>query len=199
MSDDEARLRALFERHHARLLAYALRRTASRADADDVVAATFAVAWRRLADVPTGDPELPWLYAVARRVLANQRRGAQRFVRLAQRWRAEPVTHAAAQPDLDDRDRVRRALTRLRPADQEVLRLHVWEELDHGAIAQVLGCSVNAVAIRAHRARKRLRVELEADDSAQGRDRRGNVHAAGGHPHQRGTADSGGNHDATTT
>jgi RNA polymerase sigma-70 factor (ECF subfamily) len=37
--------------------------------APDVVAETFLVAWRRLDDVPA-DP-LPWLYGVARRVLAR--------------------------------------------------------------------------------------------------------------------------------
>jgi RNA polymerase sigma-70 factor (ECF subfamily) len=38
------------------------------------LAETFLVAWRRLDDVP--DDPLPWLYRVARRVLANQRRSA---------------------------------------------------------------------------------------------------------------------------
>jgi RNA polymerase sigma-70 factor (ECF subfamily) len=48
------------------------------------------------------------------------------------------------------------ALSRLSDADQELLRLVAWEELDHAEIAQVLGVSVNAVAIRLHRARARF-------------------------------------------
>src|SRR4029450_2647016 len=55
--------------------AYARRRAAPDA-AQDVVADTFLVAWRRLEDVP--EDALPWLYGVARRVLANQRRSAAR-------------------------------------------------------------------------------------------------------------------------
>ncbi|MCO6004665.1 hypothetical protein NE236_06700 [Actinoallomurus purpureus] len=32
----------------------------------------------------------------------------------------------------------------------------LWEDLDHGEIARVLGCSRGAVHVRLHRARKRL-------------------------------------------
>jgi DNA-directed RNA polymerase specialized sigma24 family protein len=62
--------------------AYALRRAALDA-AQDVVADTFLVAWRRLEDVP--EDALPWLYGVARRVLANQRRSAARGAALERR------------------------------------------------------------------------------------------------------------------
>lgn len=68
----------LFDRTHAPLLAYAVRRVADPADAADVVAETFLVAWRRLDDVPAGEAARPWLYGVARRVLANHYRGERR-------------------------------------------------------------------------------------------------------------------------
>ncbi len=47
------------------------------------MAETFLVAWRRLDDVPAD--ALPWLYGVARRVLANERRSAGRRAALEQR------------------------------------------------------------------------------------------------------------------
>ena len=52
------------------------------------------------------------------------------------------------------------AVGRLGPGDAELLQLLAWEQLSHAQAAVVLGCSVNAVAIRLHRARHRLADEL---------------------------------------
>ncbi|MEJ7695864.1 MAG: sigma-70 region 4 domain-containing protein [Candidatus Limnocylindrales bacterium] len=52
---------------------------------------------------------------------------------------------------------------RLRADDQELLRLVAWEEFSHSQIAMVLGISVNAVAIRVHRARGRFVQALEEE------------------------------------
>jgi RNA polymerase sigma-70 factor, ECF subfamily len=71
--DLEAEFRRLFSKHYRHVLAYALRRTEQRADAEDVVAGTFAVSWRRFRDAPAQELQLAWLYAIAARVLANQR------------------------------------------------------------------------------------------------------------------------------
>jgi DNA-directed RNA polymerase specialized sigma24 family protein len=62
----------LYREHGRAILAYALRRVGDPEDAADVVAETFLIAWRRLGDVPAGDRARLWLYAVARRVVANQ-------------------------------------------------------------------------------------------------------------------------------
>lgn len=145
---------AMFQAHHAQVLAYALRRTATPADAEDVAAETFVVAWRRRDSIPTD--ALPWLYGVARRVLANQRRSTMRRLRLVARWRPEPAPVMAGESD----GPAQAALARLRPDDQELLRLVAWEELSHAQIATVLGVSVNAVAIRLHRARRRFENEF---------------------------------------
>ena len=155
---------ALFTAYRSRVLAYALRRSAEPGDAEDVVAETFAVAWRKLDAIP--DDPLPWLYAVARRVLANQRRGSGRRERLLSRLR---VTDVATPWQLgEDRDGpVFAALATLSPADQEVLRLVAWEGLHNPEIADVLGITTNAVAIRLHRARARFAAALgtgHADD-----------------------------------
>jgi DNA-directed RNA polymerase specialized sigma24 family protein len=40
----------------------------------DAFADVFLTAWRRLDDVPEGDAARVWLYATARRVIADQRR-----------------------------------------------------------------------------------------------------------------------------
>jgi RNA polymerase sigma-70 factor, ECF subfamily len=157
----EQRYRLLFERHWRRVLAYAARRAPDAATAEDVVAEVFLVAWRRIDEVPS-DCELAWLLGVARRVLANSRRSLQRRERLIEHV-GHNITHLqmiSLQHDRDtssaDDQRVIDALSRMRRADAEVLRLTAWEGLSHDEIAVVLNCSVNAVAVRGHRARKRL-------------------------------------------
>ncbi len=152
---------ALFESTSHAVLAYAIRRTASINDAEDAVAETFVVAWRRASDMPS--QPLPWLYGIARRILANQRRATDRRNRLNVRlWlqprRSEQVLRTEGGPATE-------ALAHLRDGDQELLRLVAWEELDHAAIAEVLGISVNAVAIRLHRARQRFAEQLDLHSS----------------------------------
>ena len=148
-----ARFNALFTEHQRHVLAYAMRRTNALADAEDVAAETFTIAWRKFDAIPAAEP-LAWLYAVARRVLANQRRGHGRRERLAALLRVEDVaTPMHAGEDLDGPAFV--ALATLSPADQELLRLVAWEELRNQQIAAVLGITANAVAIRLHRARAR--------------------------------------------
>ncbi len=155
--DARREFRAVFEANYGAVTGYARRRCSEPADADDVVAETFAIAWRRLAEVP---PEpLPWLYGVARRVLANQRRGQRRWASLVDRLRREP---ADIETPRDSGEPVRMALSRLKASDQEVLRLAAWEALSHQDIATVLGVSANAAGIRVHRARKQLAAELQA-------------------------------------
>ena len=170
---DLRRFQALFDAHHGALVAYAYRRTATLVDAQDVVADTFTIAWRRLPEVPDGDAALPWLYGVARRVLANQRRGNQRRADLAARLRGQ----GSLSPDVegqvvagDERRTVLAALSRLRPADQEILRLAVWEELPHRDIAGVVGCSESSVAVRLHRARTRLGREIGKEERRVGQE-----------------------------
>lgn len=156
------RLRRLVDRHYGAVRRYAARRLSS-ADADDLVAEVFAIAWRRITDVPDDDRALPWLYAVARNCLRNQARSAKRRLRLVRRIAEEPV----AVPPADDDDVVRLALARLGEDDQELLRLVAWEELSYAEIAQVLAVSENAVAIRVHRARRRLRNAIAAVGHAE--------------------------------
>lgn len=153
------RFQALYEENYHRVLGYALRR-GGRDDADDVVAETFLVAWRRFDHVPEGDRARLWLYGTARRVLANQQRGNRRRERLAERARSHVVHKHDPSPADTDLDAAAVAFARLRPDDRELLGLVAWEGLDAGEIAQVCGCSRNAARIRLHRARRRFAREL---------------------------------------
>lgn len=154
MGERQDRFTALFQAAYGPLWAYARRRVPA-ADVDDVVADAFAVAWRRLEDVPGGEGALPWLYGVAYRTIANSRRSAVRRHGLLQRLMAQPAVTAdtADSPVLD-------ALANLAPAEQEILRLSAWEGLGPAEIAAVLGCTPNAAALRLSRARARLRERM---------------------------------------
>ncbi len=163
--DQEAEFRGLFAEHHRHVLAYALRRTEQRADAEDVVSGTFTVAWRRFADAPAEELRLAWLYAIAARVLANQRRSRRRFTALRMRLRELAVPSPGHHGDLSE---VVAALRELAPKDQEILRLAAWEGLTNAELAVALGCSENAAAIRLHRARQRLAEQLAKEDPAAG-------------------------------
>jgi RNA polymerase sigma-70 factor, ECF subfamily len=161
----EEDFRRLWADHHRHVLAYALRRTEQRTDAEDVVSSTFAVAWRRFGDKPSAEFELPWLYAIAARVLANQRRSLRRLAALRSRLRDLPAPARAERSDLPE---VVAALKQLRRDDQEILRLAAWEGLSGAELAIALDCTENAATIRLHRARKRLAEQLAKEDAPAG-------------------------------
>lgn len=137
---------------------YLARRT-DPATAEDVLSETLLVCWRRRAEIPA-EP-LAWAYAVARNCLANADRAHRRQERLLVRiWQvARPVEQVPAAADPDPA--LGRALARLPALDAELVRLWAWEELGPAEIAQVVGLSPNAVSIRLHRARRKLRSLLQ--------------------------------------
>jgi RNA polymerase sigma-70 factor (ECF subfamily) len=158
----EDRWRGTFDELYAAsasaVLAYAARRTDLLDDAEDVAAETFAIAWRRIDRCPA-HPR-PWLFGIARRVLANRYRSASRWRRLSERL-FHAADNRAQSPLMMGGGPATTALGRLREADRELLRLVAWEGLSHAEIGIVLGITPNAVAIRLHRARQRFATELQ--------------------------------------
>jgi RNA polymerase sigma-70 factor (ECF subfamily) len=148
------------------VLGYALRRCETREDAFDVVAETFAIAWRRRADMPTDPAESrPWLFGIARRCLANAARSSTRASRLGQRLADSFEPGAVPDPAaVHERsayaDLVQAALDRLPADDRELLTLVAWEGLTPAQAAGVLGLTPGAARVRLHRARARLRTAL---------------------------------------
>ena len=157
---------------YSAVLRYCLRRT-NREDALDATAETFLVAWRRVDALPVGR-ELPWLYGVAFRVLANQRRASARRAAALTHIHGAPAATGDGEPELlvlqgqETADLVE-ALGRLSPSDQELIRLAGWEELDRDALALAVGCTANAATKRLNRALDRLGRELGVSDRVRGR------------------------------
>ncbi|MEO7397584.1 MAG: sigma-70 family RNA polymerase sigma factor [Ilumatobacteraceae bacterium] len=138
------------------------RRRADPVRAQDVVADTLVVLWRQLDRVPAG-AELPWCYGVARKCLANTRRATIRHERLIDRIasNAQSVVAEHEDPALqDDHPELRAALARLSAADRELVQMWAWEGLEPREIAVALQISANAVSIRLHRIKQRLRNTL---------------------------------------
>lgn len=149
----------LYERHFDRVAGYVLART-DRDDAGEALARTFEIAWRRRAEMPVDS--LPWLLGVARRVLADSRRAERRRGALIERIEAHSRPLVETHEDaIGDRQAFLQALSELTPDQLEALLLTTWEGLSGKQAAAVLGCSRGAVAVRLHRARRRLRDVLE--------------------------------------
>lgn len=120
--------------------------------------------WRRLEEVPENGA-LPWSYGIARRTLANQRRGQARRLRLVQRIESEPGNRSVPDPAEEGPDsELTAALDSLGSQDREILRLWAWEQLEPREIAAVLGLTVNAATLRLSRSKKKLAAELSRQD-----------------------------------
>jgi RNA polymerase sigma-70 factor (ECF subfamily) len=155
-SGERERFVALYEAHGSAVLAFARRRVGAD-EADDVLAETFLVAWRRRRDVPSDS--LPWLYAVAGNVVRNRLRSERRRDALQARMAVEPAPATVGEESPDPK--LRQALERLKPIDREALLLTAWEELPPDRAARAAGCSRATFHVRLHRARRRLAEALE--------------------------------------
>jgi RNA polymerase sigma factor (sigma-70 family) len=155
---DARRLTLLFHEYQPRIQQFARRRVGADA-AQEIVAETFLVAWRRLHDIPS--PALPWLYRVATLEVANFQRRQIRALQVERAIRESLPSGGSPQQrghddDTDIAQVIARAFESLGAADQEILRLATWDGLTSAEGAVVLDCSISAYRVRLHRARSRL-------------------------------------------
>ncbi len=160
----EEHFEALYRGSYKEIFAYVLRHTdADTAAAADLTAEVFVVALRKQDAIPPPPDDRLWLYGVARRVALDHQQRRRRLLRLHSRLQEKAASEAS--PDNLSRHRVREAIESLTSADREVLKLVAWDGLSHAEAAQILGCTPNAVALRLHRARSRLRRILSSPDT----------------------------------
>jgi RNA polymerase sigma factor (sigma-70 family) len=159
----ELRFRSLYQANYRPVQAYAVNRIGSADDVPDIVAEVFTTAWRRLADIPPPPGDRFWLYGTARRIIARRYRSASRLRNLLGRLAADQYPRLQPLPPAGDpaQERVLAALRELKPSQREALLLVHWEQLTYAEAAETLGCSVNAVGIRVHKAKARLRELLD--------------------------------------
>ncbi|GLY06520.1 RNA polymerase sigma factor [Actinoplanes sp. NBRC 101535] len=159
--DAEQRFRDLHRATFADLLRFVERRIPVD-EAEDVVSTVFLTAWRRFGEVP--EDARPWLFAVARRTMANRTRGWLRRRALDVRLdAAEPRHEPDSAPGTAARIDLQRAWRELKAADREVLALVAFDGLTSDQAASVLGVRRSTFAMRLGRARQRLQAALNPE------------------------------------
>jgi RNA polymerase sigma factor (sigma-70 family) len=154
-AEKRQRFEAFFRANYNRLEQYVGRR-ATRTQVDDVVAATFVVAWKKFDQVEQAS--LPWLFRIASFEVKSSDRKARRDGHLFGSEMLEGVPNPVE--EFFDTEPLRQAMAELSDVDQEILRLVHWDELARSEIAEVLGLAVSAVNMRHHRAITRLEQRL---------------------------------------
>jgi RNA polymerase sigma factor (sigma-70 family) len=138
-----------YRAHYDDISRYVARRVSHSAH-DEVVGATFIVAWRKYGSV--SNPSLPWLYRIANYEVAHECRRIARQPEVAELHDLNLTDNHSLEDVID----ISTAFVQLSPGDAELLRLVHWEQLSRAEVAEVLGCSVNATNVRYHRALERL-------------------------------------------
>jgi RNA polymerase sigma-70 factor (ECF subfamily) len=172
-SNDDERFTRLYEDTSRDLLAFLLRRCATAEDAADCLAETYRIAWETRTRIPAGHEARPWLFGVARNIARQTHRGDTRrdattsaLASAAERWYT---------PSSPEDSALAAALSQLSPVDQEIITMIAADGLPPRDVATILGLSPNAVRIRAHRTREKLRALLgpaAPDDGADPPDAR---------------------------
>jgi RNA polymerase sigma factor (sigma-70 family) len=158
----DRRFAEVFE-HLGLIIVYARRRGA--VDPEEIAAEVMTIAWRRLPEVPVGDPR-PWLIATARNlVFADWRRDNRERSGLEQV--GVPVAAEPPAPARDLDPDLEAALRAVSVTDREALLLVAWEELTPSQAARSLELSPVAFRVRLHRARRRLRIALSETEDEQ--------------------------------
>jgi RNA polymerase sigma factor (sigma-70 family) len=86
-------------------------------------------------------------------VLSNEYKGRRRRLELIDRLKDQARSQALGSND-EEQPAVADVLLRLNERDREVLMLSYWDDLTTAELAQTLGCSASAAAVRLHRARR---------------------------------------------
>jgi RNA polymerase sigma factor (sigma-70 family) len=156
MSTPQDRFTEMWHEQAPHVLAFARRHVGSEA-ANDVVAETFLVAWRRWNDVT--DPPIAWLLVAARKVIQNRSRTVRRHRALEERVAMLDGVASYAADSADTAMSRREALERLARLDEkhrEALLLVSWDGLTTDQAAAVLGIKPATFRRRLSRARAAL-------------------------------------------
>ncbi|GAA4561561.1 RNA polymerase sigma factor [Planotetraspora kaengkrachanensis] len=164
LADPEA-FGELFRRHASRLHAYIKRRLGPSL-ADDVVAETFATAFRQRGRFDGRAEFAAWLWGIASNVIARHHRQETRMYRAFARTGVDPAEEGVAELAGDRVDaqacgpQLAKALASLSAQDRSAVLLLAWGELSYAEIAATLNLPLGTVKAKIHRARTKLRKAL---------------------------------------
>jgi RNA polymerase sigma factor (sigma-70 family) len=155
------KLGVLFDRHHRALFDYFIRMTSNRMIADDLVQDVF---FRMLKYRNTFRGEghfKAWMFHIARNARVDYYRNHPTEPVLPEEQMSEiQGTSTLPGRQLEEKQQaeiLERALWQLTPDKREVLILSRYHEMKYEEISALLGCEVNTVKTRVHRALKDLR------------------------------------------
>ena len=166
----------VFDRHAGGVHRY-LNRRVGRDAADELLSEVFALAFEQRRRFDTGVASAaPWLYGIARHLVARWYRSATRrdraYERLLQRSDRDPEDgFDAIATGIDAQRTARRlgqAIDTLADVDREALLLLAWERLTYDEIAQAQGVPIGTVRSRIFRARRIVRELLEPSGQLMG-------------------------------
>lgn len=168
-SEAEALLATVYAHYAAALHSYAFRLLGNQEDADDVTQEVFIRVHGRLAQLRDPGRLRPWLYRIATNLCMDQLRRRSRVRRIfgiavnidpTDQESDDPGLHEVAHPastaaidGVAERDHISRALRRMPPKYATCLVLHSAQGLSYREIAEILGISTGAAAVRLARAR----------------------------------------------
>lgn len=168
LSDPEA-FGVVFERHVALLHRFARVRVGD-ADAADLVAGTFEIAFRRRGDYDLERADArPWLIGIVVNLIHRNRRDHGRALRtLARLFVHDEVDDRGIERAVasDGVAALQTLLSDMREEDKDLLLLHACLDLTYEECAEVLRLPVGTVRSRLHRLRAQLRTRLEALERA---------------------------------
>ena len=163
--DPEA-LRAIVERYQGRIFALIYGIVRDRHEVEDVAQEVFLKAFTRIDAFDGRSRFYTWLYRVAANTAKDhiKKRSRRPAVALDEDAGIESgaVGPSAGAERAELRRRVRAAIHALPPRYREVLALRELEGMSYNEIAAVLKVSIGTVESRLHRARTRLKRDLES-------------------------------------
>jgi RNA polymerase sigma factor (sigma-70 family) len=161
VAGDAAAFRTLFDRYSPLLMRAMLRELYVREEANDLVQQTFLQLHRARRDFDPTQRLKPWLFTIAMNLKREHfRRRKRRPERSLDVEPTEPAVAARGAEQVEARRTLARALADLPPDQREVIELHWFDGLEFPEVATVVGASVSAVKVRAHRGYVRLRQTL---------------------------------------
>ena len=186
VAGDLAAFQAIFARYAPLLTRAMLRGLYVREEANDLVQQTFLHLHRARNDFDLNQKLKPWLFTIGMNLKREYFRRSKRKPEISLELGSamEPVLPSAGIARVEARLTLAQALSNLPPDRREVIELHWFDGLDFPEVAIVVGASVSAVKVRAHRGYLGLRKALgdieggephfgSGDDSGNGEPSRG--------------------------
>ena len=161
---DQQAFADLLRRHQERILLLQRRLTGERSLAEDLAQETFLRAWEKLGSYRGPDRFGAWLASLSYNVFRAHWRRSRRQRQEVALGDLDPAARETEEGALADLERLLAVLHR---DDQVMLVLTYAYGLSTPEVAEVLEKPAGTVKARIHRAKKRLRAELEAPPSAK--------------------------------